>query len=72
VLTPPFPVVPDQLLCPADVEGHVVVLAPHCQVNDLLPVGRLIVVGGQAYRRRGVGRLNDGIGVARGLVVVRV
>ena len=29
VLTPPFPVVHDQLLCLADIEGVVVVLAPH-------------------------------------------
>ena len=40
---PPFPVVHNQLLCLVDVEGDIV---------DLLPVGRLIVVGDQAYRRR--------------------
>ena len=34
-----------QLLVLADVEGEVVVLAPHCQVFDLLPVGCLIVIG---------------------------
>ena len=44
-LGPPFPVVHDQLLCPADVEGKVVVLATHCQVFDHLPIGFLIVVG---------------------------
>ena len=33
-----FPVVHDQLFCLADVEGEVVVLAPHCQVSDFLPV----------------------------------
>jgi hypothetical protein len=38
VLGPPFPVVHNQLLCLADVEGEVVVLAPHCQVSDPLPV----------------------------------
>uniref|UniRef100_A0A8K9UMN2 Tubulin-specific chaperone D n=1 Tax=Oncorhynchus mykiss TaxID=8022 RepID=A0A8K9UMN2_ONCMY len=36
-LSPPFPVVHNQLLCLSDVEGEVVVLAPHRQVSDLLP-----------------------------------
>ena len=40
-----------ELLCLAHVEGEVVVLAPHCQVSDLLPIGCLIVVGDQAYDR---------------------
>ena len=44
VLGPLFPVVHDQLLCLSDVEGEAVVLAPHCQVSDLLPVECLIVV----------------------------
>ena len=44
---PLFPVVHDQLLCLAHIEGEVVVLAPHCQFSDLLPMGRLIVVGYQ-------------------------
>ena len=44
----PFPVVHDQLLCLAHIEGEVVVLAPHCQFSDLLPIDRLIVVGDQA------------------------
>ena len=48
----PFPVVHVQLLCIADVEGDVVVLAPHSQVSDLLPIGCLIVVCGQAYHCR--------------------
>ena len=47
VFGPPFPVVHDQILCLAHIEGEVVVLAPHCQVSDL-PIGRLIVVGDQA------------------------
>ena len=51
-LGPPFPVVHDQLLCLADVEGEVDVLAPHCQVSNLLPVGSLVVVSDQAYHRR--------------------
>ena len=42
-----FPVVQDQLICLTDVEGEVVVLAPHCHVSDL-PIGCLIVVGDQA------------------------
>jgi hypothetical protein len=41
---PLFTVVHDQLLCLADVEGEVVVLAPHCLVTDLLPIGCLIVI----------------------------
>ena len=40
----PFPVVHYQLLCLADIEGQVVVLAPHCQVSDLLPIDCLIVL----------------------------
>ena len=67
---PPFPVVLDQLLCLADVEGEVVVLAPHCQFSDLLPIGRLIVVGDQAYHRCVVCKLNDGVGVVFGHTVV--
>ncbi|CDR01098.1 unnamed protein product, partial [Oncorhynchus mykiss] len=46
---PPFPIVHNQLLCLAHVEGEVVFLAPHCQVSDLLPIGSLIIVGDQAY-----------------------
>ena len=38
----PFPVVHDQLLCLTDVEVKVVVLAPHCQVPNLLPIGCLV------------------------------
>ena len=41
----PFPVVHDQLLCLDHIEGEGVVLAPHCQFSDLLPMGRIIVVG---------------------------
>ena len=43
------PVVHDNLLCFAHIEGEVVVLAPHYQVSDLLPIGCLIVVDDQAY-----------------------
>ena len=49
LLGPPFPIVHDQLLCLAHIEREVVVLAPHCQVSDLLPIGCPIVVGDQAY-----------------------
>ena len=47
MLGPPFPVVHNHLFCLDHVEGEVVVLAPHGQVSDLLPIGCLIVVGGQ-------------------------
>ena len=45
MLGSPFPVVHDQLLCLANVEGDVFVLAPHWN----LPIGCLIVVSDQAY-----------------------
>ena len=47
VLGPPFPVVHNHLLCLGHVEGEVVVLAPHGQVSDLLPLGCLGFVGDQ-------------------------
>ena len=47
VLGPLFPVVHNNLLCLDHVEGEVVVLAPHGQVSDLLPIGCLAVVGDQ-------------------------
>ena len=47
MLGPPFPVVHNPLLCLDHVEGEVVVLAPHGQVFDLLPMGSLVV--DQAY-----------------------
>ena len=50
VLTPLFHVVHDQLLGLTDVEGEVVVLAPHCQIIDLHHVGGVIVTGDQAYQ----------------------
>ena len=56
VLGPPFPVVHDQLLCLGDVEGEVVVLAPHCQVFDLLSTdtGRQIYLSaGQLPKTQG-------------------
>jgi hypothetical protein len=53
-----FPVVNDKHLCLADVEGKVVVLAPHWQVTDLVLIGCLTVVGDQAYHRLVVSKLN--------------
>ena len=70
VLGPPFPAVPDQLLCLADVDGEVVVLASHCQVSDLLPIGCLTVVGDQAYHRCVVDKLNDAVEVMSGQIVM--
>ncbi len=43
-----LPVVHNQLLCFADVEMDIVVLAPRCQGSDLRPVGRFIIIGEQA------------------------
>ena len=70
MLGPPFPVVHDNLLCLDHVEGEVVVLAPHGQVSDLLPIGRLIVVGDQAYHCCVIGKLNDGVEVVLGHAVM--
>jgi hypothetical protein len=54
----------------AHIEGEVVVLALHCQVSDLLPIGCLIAVGDQAYHCCVVRKLNDGVGVMFGHTVV--
>ena len=43
VLGPPFPVVHSHLLCLDHFEGDVVILAPHSQVSDLLPIGLNVV-----------------------------
>lgn len=43
-----LPVVHNQLLCFADVENEVVVLAPRCQGFDIFYVTRLIIVSDQA------------------------
>ena len=69
LFSPPFPVVHDQLLCLDHVEGEVVVLAPHCQFSDLLPIGCLFIVINQIYHCV-VGKLYDGIGVMLGHAVV--
>ena len=64
VLGLPFSVVHDQLLCLADVDREVVFLAPH------LPLGRLIVVGDQAYHSRVICKLIDGVEIVSGYAVV--
>ena len=51
VLGPPFPVVYNHLLSLDHVKGEIVVLAPHNQVSDFLPIGCLIIVGDQAVIR---------------------
>ena len=66
----PFPVVHDQLFCLTHIEGEVVVLAPHGQVFGLLPIGRLIVVGDQAYHCCVASKLNNGVGVVFGHAVM--
>ena len=50
VLVPLFPVVHNHLLCIDHVEGEVVVLAPHGQGSDFLPIGCLVIVGDQAFQ----------------------
>jgi hypothetical protein len=60
VLSNLSPVVHDQLIGLTDVEGEVVVLAPHCQVS----------ASDQVYHRCVVGKLNDGVGVVRGHAVL--
>ena len=70
VLGPPFLVVHNHLLCLDHIEGEVVVRAPHDQVSDLLPIGCLVSVSDQAYRCCVIGKLNDGVGVVPGLVVM--
>ena len=66
---PPFPVVHDQLLYLAHIEGEVVVLAPHRQFSDLLPIGCLVIallVIRPTYHCCIVSKLNDGVGVMFG------
>ena len=70
MLGPPFPEVHNHLLCLDHVEEEVVVLAPHGQVSDLLPIGCLIVVGDQAYHCCVVSKLNVGVGVVPGRAVL--
>ena len=67
---PLFPVVHNHLLSLDHIEGEVVVLAPHGQVSDHLPIGCLVVVGDQAYHCCVIGELNDGVGVVPGCAVM--
>ena len=64
------PVVHNHLLCLDHFEGEVVVLAPHGQASDLLPIGYLVVVGDQAYHCCVICKLNDGVGVVPGRAVM--
>ena len=58
VLCPAFPVIHNHILCLDQVEGEVVILAPPCQVSDILPIGCHIIVGDQAYHSCVVGKVN--------------
>ena len=64
-----LPVIHTQLLCFADVEMEVVILAPS-QVFDLLSVRRLVAVGDQVDDGRVVSKLHDGVGAVCGHGVV--
>ncbi len=66
-----LPVVHNQLLCFANIEMEVVVPAPRCQGSDLLSVGHLIIAGDQADDGRVVSKIDDGVGVVCGHVVMR-
>ncbi len=49
-----------------------VFLAPACQSMLLFSVGRLIVVGDQAYHRCVIGKFDDDVGAVSGCTVVCV
>ncbi len=66
-----FPIVHSQLLCFADFEMEVVVLAPRYQGSDFLSVGCLIVAGDQANDSYVVSKLDDGVGAVGGHTVIR-
>ena len=70
MLSPPFPVAHNHLFCLDHVEGEVVVLAPHGQVSDLLPIDCLVIVVDQAYLCCVIGKFNDGVGVVPGRAVM--
>ena len=67
VLSPPFPVVHNHLLCLDHVEGEGV-LAPHCQVSAYREVVSPIV--DQAYHCCDISKLNDDVGVVPGCAVM--
>ena len=54
-----FPEVHDHLLCFVDIELEVIFLTPHSEGPHLLPVGRLVVVGNQAYHCSVICKLDD-------------
>ena len=54
-----FPQVHNHLLSFVDVECEVIFLTPHSEGPHLLPVGRLIVIGNQAYHCCVVRKLDD-------------
>ncbi len=66
------PEVHHRLLGLVDVEGEVVLLTPFSQVTHLLSVGRLIVVGDQAYHRCVVSKFVDDVGAVLGCTVMCV
>ncbi len=61
-----------KLLGLVDVEWEVVLLAPFSQGTHLLSVGRLIVVGDQAYHRCVIGKFDDDVGAVCSCTVVCV
>jgi len=65
-----LPEVHNRLL--ADVEREVVVLAPCCQVPDLLSVGGLIFVGDETQDGGVVHKLKDGLGAVCGYTLICV
>ena len=70
MLGPPFSVIHEHLLCLDHIEGEIVILAPHYQVSDLLPIGCFVVVGDQVYHCCVVGKCDDGVGVVLGHAVM--
>ncbi len=60
------------LLGLVDVELEVVLLTPFSQGTHLLSVGRLIIVGDQAYHRCVISQFDDDIGAVCGCTVVCV
>ena len=65
-----FREVHEHLLCFVDIECKVIFLTPHSEGPHLLPVGRLVVVGNQAYHCSIVRKLDDLVGGVRGHAVV--
>ncbi len=66
------PEIHHQLLGLVDVEWEVVLLTPFRQGTHLLSVGRLIVVGDQAYHRCVMGKFDDDVRAVCGCTVVCV